>query len=320
MDYAEHVDAIWAAFCGTLPLDLQHEARVLARAVGLVPVGDIPWSGVFKNEVTLAAPALFASAMPLANSQMVMTATTAHMLAIIDAFAVDRMLDRQATGGPQMQRLLEHVRAGRDRAICELSGDRTSPYHESEYDAVCAINTERLLLRNGVPLSFSDYSRLSLAKQAVAFPASLALAQAAGWNGRRQRAVQHVLRGIVLGLQFHDDVVDWEEDWRNGGAWAVSLARGLVGPQPVLSEAGEDLPALRRQVHASGVLATMMNLSRLRYREAQRLATSLGAEALAAWAREQETGAAELTERESGSAGYAVRAHQLSCWAMEVFG
>jgi len=320
MIYAEHIDSIWTAFCGTLPLDLQHEARVLARAVGLVPVTDVPWSNVFKNEVTLAAPALFAGAMALADQRVVMSATTAHMLAVIDAFAVDRMLDRQATGGTQMQRLLERIRAGRDRAICELTGEPVSPYLESEYDAVCAINTERLLLQNGVPLSFADYSRLSLAKQAVAFPASLALARAAGWSGRHQRAVQHVLRGIVLGLQFQDDVVDWEDDWHTGGAWAVSLARGLRSPESFATDTKEDMASLRRHVHASGVLATMMNLSRLRYREAHRIAALLGAGVLAAWARDQEASAAELTERESGSAGYAVRAHQLSGWAMEVFG
>jgi hypothetical protein len=320
MDYAKHVDAIWTAFSSTLPPDLQHEARVLARAVGLVPLPDVPWSNVFKNEVTLAAPALFATAMPLAASQMVVKATTAHMLAVIDAFAIDRMLDRQVTGGPQMQRLLERVRAGRDRAICELTGDEVSPYIDAEYDAVCAINTERLLLQNNVALSFSDYSRLSLAKQAVAFPASLALARVAGWGGRHQRAVQHVLRAIVLGLQFHDDVVDWEDDWRNGGAWAVSLSRGRGLLDMAASGGSADLECLRRQVHASGVLATMINLARLRYREAHRIAALLGADSLSTWACEQEATAAELTERESNSAGYVVRAHQLSGWAMEVFG
>jgi hypothetical protein len=316
MDYAKHVDAIWSAFTSTLPLDLQQEARVLAHTVRLVPVADIPWSDVFRNEVTLAAPALFAVAMPLGAPQMVMSATTAHMLAIIDAFAVDRMLDHQATRGPQMQRLLDHVRAARDRSICAVTGEPTSPYLEAEYEAVCAINTERLLLQNGVALSFADYSRLSLAKQAVAFPASLALAQAAGWSVRRQRAVHRVLRGIVLGLQFQDDVVDWEDDWRNGGAWAVSLCHGRGGPD----QDHGDLPSLRHRVHASGVLATMMNMARRRYREAQRIAAVIGAESLAAWAREQESKAAELAEHESRSAGYAVRAHQLSNWALEVFG
>jgi hypothetical protein len=320
MDYAKHVDAIWSGFTTTLPPDLQHEARVLARAVGLVPVADIPWSNVFKNEVTLAAPAMFASAMSLATPQMVMMATTAHMLAIIGAFAMDRMLDRQATGGPQMQRLLDHVRAARDRSMCELTGQPTSPFLDAEYDAVCAINTERLLLQNGVALSFADYSRLSLAKQGVAFPASVELARAAGWSGRRQRAVQRVLRGIVLGLQFQDDVVDWEDDWRNGGAWAVSLCRGRSVPEVASEDDEAELPAMRRRVHASGVLATMMDMARLRYRDAHRIAEVIGAESLATWAYEQEAKAAELTEREIRNAGYAVRAHQLSSWAMEVFG
>jgi hypothetical protein len=146
----------------------------------------------------------------------------------------------------------------------------------------------------------------------------VALARAAGWSGRRQRAVHHVLRGIVLGLQFQDDVVDWEDDWNNGGAWAVSLCRGRRGAE--IPSGSDFLPALRDLVHGSGVLATMMNLSRLRYREAHRIATLLGAESLATWARDQEASAAELTSRESSSAGYVVRAHQLSSWAMEVFG
>jgi hypothetical protein len=320
MDFSSNVDAIWTAFCNTLPLDLQREARALALAVSLVPLANIPWSKIFKNEVTLAAPALFATAMPQATQQMVMTATTAHMLAVIDAFATDRILDRQATGNPQMLRLFKHMRIERDRAICELTGNQESPYQDAEYIGICAINIERLLLQHGMALSFSDYSNLSLAKQAVAFPASLALARVAGWDGRRERAIQHVLRGIVLGLQFHDDVVDWEDDWQKGGAWAVSLSGGQNLRDRAPCDGKPDIASLRRQVHQSGVLATMMTMARWRYRMAARLAAMLGADWLSSWAREQEVTAAELAERESSSAGYVVRAHRLSNWAMEVLG
>jgi hypothetical protein len=320
MDFSINVDAIWTAFCNTLPLDLQHEARALALGMGLVPLPDIPWSRVFKNEVTLAAPALFATAMPQATQQKVMTATTAHMLAVIDAFATDRMLDHQATGNPQMLRLLEHMRVERDRAVCKLTGNEESPYQDAEYVGICAINTERLLLQHGTALSFSDYSNLSLAKQAVAFPASLALARVAGCDGRRERAIQHVLRGIVLGLQFQDDAVDWEDDWKKGGAWAVSLSRGQGLPVRAPCDDKPDIESLRHQVHQSGVLATMMTMARWHYRAAHRLAAMLGARWLSSWAREQELAAAELAERESNSAGYVVRAHQLSSWAMEVLG
>jgi hypothetical protein len=320
VDHQVDIDAVWTAFCSTLPVDLQCEARGLARELGLAPLQGIPWSRVFKHEITLAAPALFAPAMERATRPMVMKAVTAHMLAVIDAFAVDRMLDRQAAGGAQMLRLLQHVRAERDRALHELTGIRKSPYLDTEYEAVCAINTERLLLQHGVPLSFADYLKLSLAKQAVAFPASVALAKAAGWGGRREGAVRHVLRGVVLGLQFHDDVVDWEEDWRKGGAWAVCLARGQGAPGGVFRVARSDFEETRRHVHRSGVLAIMMKQARWRYRGAYRLAALLGAHALSTWARAQEKAAAELAEREGDSAGYAVRVHQLSGWAMEVFG
>ena len=320
MDFSSNVDAIWTAFCGTLPPDLQPEARALARGVGLVPLADVPWSNIFKNEVTLAAPALFATAMAQATPQMVVAATTAHMLAVIDAFATDRMLDRQATDSPRMSRLLEHVRAERDRAMRELTGRAASPYREAEYSAVCAINTERILLEHALSLSFSDYYQLSFAKQAVAFPASLALARVAGWDSRRERAIERVLGGIVLGLQFHDDVVDWEDDWKKGGSWAVSLSRGL-GIRDIAFHGGKpDMESVRRQVHRSGVLATMMTLARWRYRKAARLAAMLGADRRSRWAREQELSAVELAKHESNSAGYVVRAHQLSSWAMEVLG
>ncbi|MBN2577163.1 MAG: hypothetical protein JXP73_21560 [Deltaproteobacteria bacterium] len=314
------IDAIWTAFCATLPVDLQFEARALAREMGLVPLPAIPWSRVFKHEGTLAAPALFASAMPGATREMVAKATTAHMLAVIDAFAVDRMLDRQAAASTQMLRLLERVRAGRDRAICELTGRGKSLYLDTEYEAVCAINTERLLLLHGVALSFSDYCKLSLAKQAAAFPAPLALARAAGWDSRRQRAVHHVLRAVVLGLQLHDDAVDWEDDWQRGGAWAVSLAGGLDMRRIAARERKPDIQLARRRVHQSGVLAAMMKLARWRYREAWRLAAWLGARVVSEWARTQEATLTELVERESNTAGYVVREHQLSGWALEVLG
>ena len=102
-----HVDAIWDAFCGTLPEDLRAEAQSLASRVGLVPMAGIPWSNVFKNEVTLAAPALFARAMPSVSHENLVRAVTAHMLAIVDAFATDRMLDGQAEAGAELPRLLE---------------------------------------------------------------------------------------------------------------------------------------------------------------------------------------------------------------------
>jgi hypothetical protein len=320
MQLSVTVDSIWNAFCDTLPPDLRPAAEALAMRVSLVPVPGVPWSEVFKNEVTLAAPALFVAAMPRATHAMVVRAVTAHMLAVVDAFATDRMLDGQAESSPELLRLLGCVRACRDRAMRDLAGRTRSPYRDAETAALAAINTERILLEHGLPLAFSDYTQLSLAKQAVAFPASMALAGCAGWDGRRILAVKRVLEGIVLGLQFHDDVVDWEDDWRHGRSWAVSLSRrhsaraGLpAGPPP-------SLELVRRQVHESGVLATMMDMARRRYREAARLAVALGVPRLARWALEQEVTMTQLALHEAQNAGYVVRERQLSQWALAVLG
>jgi len=320
MEISTHVDAVWSAFCGSLPEDLQNEAGQLARRVGLVPIPDVPWSNIFKNEVTLGAPALLARAMPSVSHEHLMCSVTAHMLAIVNAFAIDRMLDRQAKSSADLSRLLDHVRTRRDRAMLELTCQETSPYLDVECSSLAAIHTERILLEHCRSLTFEDYAQLSLGKQAVAFPASLALASASGWDDRQVSAVKHALEGIVLGLQYHDDVVDWEDDWRDGRAWAVCLCRGVAGADCVSPHAAGHPELVRQQVHQSGVLVTMLNMSRRSFRRAAGLAAVLGANRLATWAREQERNMAKLAARETESAGYVVREHQLFNWAMEVLG
>jgi len=315
-----HVDAIWDAFCGTLPLDLQSEARGLASRVGLVPIPGVPWSNIFKNEVTLAAPALFARAMPQVSHENLVRAVTAHMLAIVNAFATDRMLDGQAKSSPNLPRLLEHVRASRDRAMLDLSGMENSPYLDAENSSLAAIHTERIVLEHCQGLSFDDYTQLSRGKQAVAFPASLALAAASGWDDRQVLAVERLLEGIVLGLQYHDDVVDWEDDWKAGRAWAVCLCRSVIGEDYVPPRKLGHPELIRKHVHQSGVLVTMLNMARRCFRHAAGLSAVLGVARLGTWAREQERNMAKLAAREADSAGYVVREHQLFNWAMEVLG
>jgi hypothetical protein len=317
MDSDLYIDALWDAFCDTLPAGWRDDAHSLALSLGLVPAAGIPWSSVFQHEVTLGAPGLVAAAMPNVPPAAVRSALLAHMLAIIEAFATDRIEDRQVLETAALRRLLGQIRATRDRSIEELSGIGASPYPEAEQRALAAIGAERLLLRDGTALSFRDYTCLSLAKQAAAFPASLALAEAAGWKDRRRQALRRSLEGIVLGLQFHDDVIDWEDDWQQGRAWTVSLSRGLQA-RASAPDRDSSVHAIRGLVYQAGALARMLDLARRSYRQAARLATVLGAERLGAWAREQECCTGELAKRETESAGYAVRAHQLATWAAEV--
>ena len=204
--------------------------------------------------------------------------------------------------------------------MMDLTGLRPSPYEQAERTALASIHTERILLEHCRSLSFDDYAQLSRGKQAVAFPASLALAAASGWEDRQVIAVERVLEGIVLGLQYHDDVVDWEDDWKKGRSWAVCLCRNVLGEGYVPPQEVGRPEEVRQQVHQSGVLHTMLNMARRSYRQAAGLSSVLGVTRLASWAREQERAMAKLAAHEADSAGYVVREHLLFNWAMEVLG
>lgn len=336
MDELRWVDELYKAFCETLPGMLRAEARGLAHTLGLAPARDVPWSEVFGHEVTLAAPALLAEAMPHVHAATVRDALLAHMLAVIEAFGTDRLQDGQARWTWQLETLLAHARRVRDEALRRVAPGVIEPaidFALADEETLAAISAERRLLGAGEAAGFERYLAISLEKQRVGLPASIALAHAAGWGPRRRAALARALGSIWVGLQLHDDVMDWEEDHVRGGAWAVALARGLSGGDvPIASgRVGQGssseppstvrhaAPApVRRFVLASGALAAMLASSRRCYRGARRRAAALGARRLAAWAEAQEAQAAELARCEAESPGYANRARALSAWARAV--
>jgi hypothetical protein len=114
-----------------------------------------------------------------------------------------------------------------------------------------------------------------------------------------------VLDGVTLGLQLHDDVIDWEDDLARGGAWAARLA-------------GASIDDVRVTVHRSGMLARMLAASARHFRAARRRASLLGARRLGQWAGAREAIVAELARREAASPGFTNRAHALSAWSNTV--
>jgi hypothetical protein len=120
---------------------------------------------------------------------------------------------------------------------------------------------------------------VSLGKQAVGFPATVALMTAAGCSEDALDDARRALEGIWLGLQFHDDVIDWEDDWQRAGAWAACLAKG----RGASIDDDEAVETLRTNVLASGVLAQMQKHDELD----------------------------ALFKAERAHPGYALRAHQL---------
>src|SRR5262249_6793652 len=89
------IDGLFAELCNSFPGGLREEARRLPFSLGFAPDPSTPWSCVFSHEVTLAAPAMFAEAMPALSQIAVRHALFAHALAVIGAMGTDRIEDGQ---------------------------------------------------------------------------------------------------------------------------------------------------------------------------------------------------------------------------------
>jgi hypothetical protein len=319
MNSLELVDELYEVFVDTLSGSLADAARKLAFTLCLAPSQNIPWSRVFGHEVTLAAPALVAEAMPHIGQSVRRDAIFAHMLAVIEAFGTDRVEDGQVQPTPELMAVLEEARFARDRALGRVAAGVIDPaidFALADQKTAYAITAEHDLLRRSAVVTFETYERISLGKQSVGFPASIALAHAAGWSKARRSMVYRTLASVWLGLQMHDDVVDWEDDFTRGGAWAVSLALGQQSSSP--SEGEADGAAPRQRVHAARTLELMLERSRRHFRATRMRAATLGMNRLSGWAAERERRLTSLVEAERRSAGYAVRAHALAPWAGEV--
>jgi hypothetical protein len=319
MNILDLVDELYEAFADRIGAPLSESARSLPRALRLAPQA-VPWSRVFSHEVTLGAPALFAEGMLNVSGGQVRDAVLAHALAVVDAFGTDRIEDEQIEATPAVFAVLGQARRERDRALGRLlgaEGGASMDFQVTDVRATQAMRYERQVLRSGKGVEFSEYERTSLQKQGVAIVASVALARAAGWDDRRCHAVRTTLEAICLGLQMADDVVDWEEDMERGGAWAACLMEGLHSP-PSSGSRLRAPPSVRRRVLDSGVLQRMLARALRDMRAARRLATTLDAHRLSAWALAQERKLETLVAAETRSPGYAVRAHALAAWAGEV--
>jgi hypothetical protein len=315
----DELDALYAAFCETLPNELRTCARELPFRLKMGPTRSTPWSRVLGQEVTFAAPALFAEAMPEVHPSLVRQAVLAHALAVIEAFGTDRLEDGQIPPSPQIERILEHARTTRDGALARV-GVRADPlvdFGRAGREMLSAIAMERDLLEGMIPTTFSRYEAIALGKARIGFPASLALARAVGWDDERCETVAKTLSAIWLGMQYHDDVVDWEDDLRRGSAWAILLARSTRIETPPRDRPTERDP-IRKMILESGVLARMLRRAYRHFRAARLRAEALGCRQLATWARAKERHGRALVENETRSSGYAVRAHALAPWAAEV--
>jgi hypothetical protein len=316
----QELDEIYAAFCETLPQELRIAAQQLPHRLKMAWAPSIPWSQVFGQEVTFAAPAFFAEAMPHISPGVVRDAVLAHTLAVIDAFGTDRVEDRQIEASAEVEEILRRVRNASDRALVRVVGslsDDQTDFAVAQRAMLNGIRAERTIMVEQRPVDFELYESIALAKAGVGTPASIALARAAGWSAAECRAVARTLDSVWLGLQYHDDVIDWEDDLKRKSSWAVRLVMG-----DELDRTASDPIAEQKQVREavldSGILARLLERSARHFRAVRKRAEALGVRELAGWALKKEEHAQQLTEQERRSSGYAVRLHALSPWASHV--
>ncbi|MFO0588556.1 MAG: hypothetical protein U0441_13490 [Polyangiaceae bacterium] len=319
MDALLWVDGLYAELCSSFSGSLKEEARRLPFTLGLAREPETPWSHVFAQEITLAAPALVAEAMPEVPASVVQKALFAHALAVIDAMGRDRIEDNQVAATPALRRVLDGIRARRDHLLMRVADGRGAPLDASSADRelTLAAQLERDLLLGRRRVDFAIYEAVSRRKQWAGLLASSALAAYAAWTPSRTAALRRVLLSAAMGLQIFDDVIDWEEDAATGRAWAVALARGALR-QASWSEGAPAKTTRGSDVHGASVLPRMLDRARFHFHVAGRIGGVLGAARLARWAHERSASVRDLAERERRSAGYVSRAHKLAPWAHAV--
>lgn len=307
------LDELYHRCVKQLPPDLAGPALRLPELLELAPAG-VSWGDTFKHDITLAAPSYFEEPAAIPQEQLEL-AITAHMLAVIEAFGYDRIADGQVETSQTLERILTELRVLRDDVAYHVDRDAPSAFRAADRQSREAIMAEHDTLISATPVDVEAYLHCSLGKQAVGFPATLMLFGSRGMDDPRRALVEQALRGVWLGLQFRDDVLDWEEDWERGGAWAVCLARKLELPSRI--EAGCPAADVRALVLDSGAMQIMLELSRIHFAKTLAAAEKLRAFRLADWARGQALELEELVHAERQHPGYAVRAHRLR-FAMEI--
>lgn len=296
------IDHAYARFVADLPQDLQIVAETLPHRLGLTPHPAIPWSAVFNNAAVLAMPMLLAAGDRLRMPPAVRAAATeAHLFAIISAFGLDRVEDGQVAADDQVCAVLERLRRARDLAFLRVfarTDGRSPDFAWAEQTTRASQTGERRVLVDGEPATMTAYLTVALQKQGLAFPASLAAASAAGWSDEDRAHVEALITGASLGLQYRDDVVDWLDDQRRGGSWAVALLADATATDP-LDELAD------RLAHA-GVLVDLLQRSTRAFAQAAAAAEALGVADLATWSREQAAITRDLADKESHRPGTAV--------------
>lgn len=317
---------VYETFVLSLSPPLRPAARELPVRVGAVP--PVPprggsrdgaldsgqsWTDVLTHVAMWATPLALVEGLSAGkcSADDVRRAVLAHELAVLVATARDRVDTGALTQDLTLETVLELARRARDQALAQLlrsQGDSPPPYVGAARETTRAMHKCRQLLERREVVGVAAYEALSLSKWAIAFPAPLALVRAAH-GAALVPPVRHALSSLWLAMQVLEDVLGWERAFVSGTAWPVLL--GCPGGP-------RDPAVVRSEVHASGVVLSLLTLARARLEDAAEAWRDLGMLQLSLFAMNRASYVRKLLDAEQHSAGGAVRAHTLASWAARV--
>lgn len=297
------IDATYEAFCAALPPRIGRLARRLALDLGLAITPQVPWSRCFPDAVVLGLPRLLVEGHEGETERSILgAAAVAHMLAIVGAYGQARVDD--GTASSTVSSVLEVTRRARDQALARLT-DRVGQARDfawAEAEVMRAQAEGQEVFAAGERVDLERYLRVALQRRALVFPASQAMAAAAGWGARDRVKVHAAIEAAALGLQIREDVSLWMDDELRGGSWAVVVA-GRRRP-------GGSIVALQRRLAAEGRLCALLRIAADAFRRSADAAAALGAVGFASWGSSQALLTEGLAEDEAAVPGATVRWEQ----------
>jgi hypothetical protein len=243
---------------GALPPALREVARSLPYAMGFSPQPRWrTWRDVYGTPVFRALPFLIAEAFPSVPRATVEQLGFAHALTILLALIDDRLNDCQLAFARDTNLLRHAVEAEITAVLATTVGQRGDFWRRVRHDVRAYVHghaTEPTLWIGGQrAYNHSHYARDSAAKTAVCRISAVAVALLGGASPAAVRRVVALLDHYLVGMQYLDDAVDWEEDFR-GGRWTYFLQLHLR-PQEARRAVPVTLAALRSRVVTSQVTA-----------------------------------------------------------------
>ncbi|MBI1814677.1 MAG: hypothetical protein HYR72_06850 [Deltaproteobacteria bacterium] len=255
-DRIDHLYRRWLR--SALPPTLREVARALPHAMSFSPQPRWrTWRDVYGTPVFRALPFLIAEAFPSVPRATLEQLGVAHVLIILLALIDDRLNDRQLAFARDTN-LLRYAVEGEIHALLGTTvGPRADFWRRFRRDVseyVDGHSTEPVLWIGRRPAyTHSHYARDSAAKTAVCRITAVAVALLGGAPPPAVRRVVALLDHYLVGMQYLDDAVDWEEDFR-GGRWTYFLQLHLR-PQEARRAVPVTLAALRSRVATSQVTA-----------------------------------------------------------------